>query len=269
MSLGGPNVTAGTIFEIGTVTKTFAAPGLSRDVSQVALWMLATHRATLPRWPPNPNNQLDPGGLLYTVEQLLDSLKGSPLTSTPPGPYLYSNYGFGILAFTDHIFTPLGMSDSVCVGSTNADQQASHPSPSRNQLHSELSANAPEERRHAGLFSVIVFDEVTQRVVVLINNTAPVPKIESLAQWIPPVAVRPRWCRKHDCQRGDRKSGGSGEARFWYFDFARRGGFRLHVVDDADLFGVRVDKNEVRQLTSHMFYIALDCSHGSKALLAS
>ncbi|KAJ3316882.1 hypothetical protein HDU93_004244, partial [Gonapodya sp. JEL0774] len=164
MSLGGPNVTSETIFEIGSITKTFtgnilaqmvlenrttvntavqdllpagAVPGLSRNGSQVALWMLATHRAALPRWPPNISI-LDPIGLQYTVEQLLESLKGSPLTSTPPGPYLYSNYGFGILgyaltynltggysqALTDRIFAPLNMTDSVCTTNLTTAQLA-------------------------------------------------------------------------------------------------------------------------------------------------
>lgn len=117
---------AQTIFEIGSVTKTFTAAMLSEMVAdgsmklddpislylpkgvvsptkngrEITLENLATHTSGLPRLPDNffavVTNQQNPY-ISYTTKDLYDSLATVQLRTDPGKTSDYSNYGFGLL----------------------------------------------------------------------------------------------------------------------------------------------------------------------------
>jgi D-alanyl-D-alanine-carboxypeptidase/D-alanyl-D-alanine-endopeptidase len=113
-----------TLFEIGSVTKTFTATALalmtmrgearldnpiakylpegihapSRDAKPITLLNLAEQRSGLPRLPANMNDSAgsDPYAD-YTVSDMYAFLNGYTLTRDPGASYEYSNYGIGLL----------------------------------------------------------------------------------------------------------------------------------------------------------------------------
>ncbi len=113
-----------TLFEIGSVTKTFTAlllamavergelqlddivadylpddiDGLQRKEEAVRLVHLATHTSGLARMPSNfaPADPLNPYAD-YTVDQLYEYLRGVRLRRTPGEKYVYSNLAVGLL----------------------------------------------------------------------------------------------------------------------------------------------------------------------------
>ena len=152
MREGGPAVAANTVFEIGSVTKTFtgllladaivrgdvkaddpvekalptAAPGLTLDGRKVTFAQLASHTSGLPRLPANwqPANAADPYAD-YDGSFLLASLGVDVLVRPPGTKFEYSNLGAGLLGYAlgvraggyesalrERILTPLGMADT-------------------------------------------------------------------------------------------------------------------------------------------------------------
>jgi len=152
---GGPDIDADTLFEIGSITKTFTAlllaqrvtagdlaldtpvakllpegaAGLARDGRAVTLGQLATHTSGLPRLPGNvaPADRADPYAD-YDAARLVAALAGTPLTRDPPAPYEYSNFGMGLLGYAltyrdggydrvlrERVLVPLGMHDTGAV----------------------------------------------------------------------------------------------------------------------------------------------------------
>lgn len=123
-SPGGEKVTADTVFEIGSVTKTFTAllladmslrgevglddpiakylpPGVSapeRDGKQITLRVLAEQCSGLPRMPDNfaPANGENPY-VDYDAKRMFDFLSGYKLPRGIGEKYEYSNFGFGLL----------------------------------------------------------------------------------------------------------------------------------------------------------------------------
>lgn len=118
-----------TIFEIGSITKTFAGLLLqdlidrgevktddpaakylpatvrmpARRGKQITLLHLATHTSGLPRMPDNANpKRADNLPADYTVEKLYDFLSRFKLTRSPGAQFEYSNVGLGLLS---HIIT--------------------------------------------------------------------------------------------------------------------------------------------------------------------
>lgn len=147
----GPAVASDTLFEIGSLTKTFTgllladdvvrgtvalddpvtkylpAPGLSRDGRAVTLRDLATQSSGLPRLPSNlaPADRLDPYAG-YDGARLSAFVAGYTLERTPGARYEYSNLGVGLLGYIlgerdggyakavrERIQAPLGMSDTA------------------------------------------------------------------------------------------------------------------------------------------------------------
>ena len=140
-----------TIFEIGSVTKTFTATLLAEMVTRgqvtldtpvadllpkdvhmpsaavVTLRHLATHRSGLPRLPDNldPANTINPYAD-YTAEMLYKGLSGDTRRLKPGDSYEYSNLGAGLLGHAlarkagtsyeqlviERICKPLGMRDT-------------------------------------------------------------------------------------------------------------------------------------------------------------
>lgn len=120
----GRAVDAHTLFEIGSVTKTFTATTLaamvlrnevrlsdpisrylpagvrapSKDGKAITLLDLAEQRSGLPRLPTNMNDAAggDPYAD-YTVTDMYAFLNGYTLTRDPGAEYEYSNYGIGLL----------------------------------------------------------------------------------------------------------------------------------------------------------------------------
>lgn len=118
-----------TLFEIGSITKTFTTTLLAKAVSEgkvrlddpvahffpnienfpgyakedtLRLWHLATHTSGFPRLPFNLFNSLsDPNQPYenYGEAELLEALAATELVSSPGEKYLYSNYGVGLLGF--------------------------------------------------------------------------------------------------------------------------------------------------------------------------
>jgi len=158
---GGPAVDANTLFEIGSVTKTFTsllladavtrgearldepvaallpagARGLARDGASITLAQLATHRSGLPRLPPNMrlDNRADPYAH-YDATLLLAFLSQGDLQRTPESLHEYSNLGAGLLGYAltyrhggyearlrERILAPMAMGDTAIA--LSADQQ--------------------------------------------------------------------------------------------------------------------------------------------------
>ncbi len=149
----GTQLNADTLFEIGSVTKTFTAlllaeqvtagklkldapvatllPGFtiaSRDGKTITLGNLAEQRSGLPRMPSNfdPANASDPY-VDYGDDKLQAFLAGYALPRDPGSKYEYSNLGVGLLGYAlarhagvpyetllkQRIFGPLGMRSST------------------------------------------------------------------------------------------------------------------------------------------------------------
>lgn len=92
----------------------------------VTLRHLATHSADFPRYPANLE-RVDPDPIRgYTLDQMLTGIGLVEIDTTPGVQYQYSNFGYGVLGtmmeyatqhdlntlMQDHIFEPLGMTDS-------------------------------------------------------------------------------------------------------------------------------------------------------------
>jgi CubicO group peptidase (beta-lactamase class C family) len=139
-----------TIFEIGSLTKVFtallladlaergqvrlsdpAARYLPGAAGTVTLADLATHTAGLPRLPPGLawsalTRRRDPYAG-YSEARLVRAARRSLRASSRPNPYLYSNYGYGLLGYllgqaagssyqalvTERICGPLGLADTT------------------------------------------------------------------------------------------------------------------------------------------------------------
>ena len=146
-----------TLFEIGSVTKTFTALLLAQELvagrlqettslgelfpqderfgasAAVTLGELATHRSGLPRLPPDfaPTNPANPYAE-YTDERLLSALVDLELT---PSPFVYSNWGVSLLGYAlaqraekpyaallhQRVLGPLGMEHTVLAGESLPD----------------------------------------------------------------------------------------------------------------------------------------------------
>ena len=124
----GDSVDKHTVFEIGSITKTFTALALADRVEQgavrlgapvaaslpdsvdvpgqdgtsITLKQLVTHTAGLPRLPPNLDEEsefedpTDPYAA-YAVPELYRGLEGTTLLHPPGTAYQYSNFGVGLL----------------------------------------------------------------------------------------------------------------------------------------------------------------------------
>jgi CubicO group peptidase (beta-lactamase class C family) len=154
-----PSVTAGTLFEIGSVTKIFTALLLAdmvhreelrfddavdrhlldgirtprRDGRTITLADLATHTSGLPLFPPLTGNPLDAlAG--YTASDLRTWLAGLTLRSEPGTEWVYSNVGYGLLGLAlatragtsyeallgRRVLDPLGLTDTTLSPSGDA-----------------------------------------------------------------------------------------------------------------------------------------------------
>ena len=119
-------VTEDSVFEIGSITKTFTCTLLSQHVldgsmvltgavknylkagatvpqrngKQITLQHLATHRSGLPRMPTNwnPATALDPY-VDYTVDNMYDFLAAYSLPRDPDADFEYSNFGMGLVGY--------------------------------------------------------------------------------------------------------------------------------------------------------------------------
>jgi CubicO group peptidase (beta-lactamase class C family) len=148
-----------TLFEIGSVTKTFTGTLLAQMVQSgevrlddpiqkylpprvvaptyngipITFASLAEHRSGLPAWPPNvhPKDPANPYAG-YTAGMLYSALDHYKLTQAPGAHSEYSNFAYALLGqilsnrmqkpwgamIEQHILQPLGMRDTVCIGST-------------------------------------------------------------------------------------------------------------------------------------------------------
>ncbi len=142
-----------TLFEIGSVTKTFTTTVLAelvlqgkvhlddpvvrylpekasvpaKDGKQITLLTLATQHSGLPRVPADLNATSDNPYEDYTPEKLLAYLRSYNLTRDPGAEFEYSNLGMGLLGFAlsreqhagyeamirDRVWRPLGMNESA------------------------------------------------------------------------------------------------------------------------------------------------------------
>lgn len=120
----GVPVTGETVYQLGSVTKTFTGYVLASLVSEgkirlsdplalhlpdtvrvppgpngeiITVEHLATHTAGFPRYPDNLE-RIDPEPILgYTKTQLYKGIEGVEPASVPGTEYLYSNFGYGVL----------------------------------------------------------------------------------------------------------------------------------------------------------------------------
>ncbi len=120
----GKPADAGTVFEIGSITKTFTAALLAEEVlggkvkladpvqkylpegvtlaqvgdRPIELGDIATQRSGLPRMPPNfaPSNPVDPYAD-FDAKKLWEAVSTVRPTRAPGAAYEYSNFGFGLL----------------------------------------------------------------------------------------------------------------------------------------------------------------------------
>ena len=151
-----------TLFEIGSVTKTFTSavlaelamqgkvhlsdpvqkylPGSvrvpSKNGKQITLLDLATQHSGLPRLATNMQGGSDDPYATYSADQLYEFLNSYALTRDPGDRFEYSNLGFGLLGFAlardvdmpygamvrHYVFAPLEMNESGT--SLNAQQKA-------------------------------------------------------------------------------------------------------------------------------------------------
>jgi CubicO group peptidase (beta-lactamase class C family) len=158
-----------TVYEIGSITKTFTATLLARAViagrvtldtplaellpdfkipsrggKAITLGALATQRSGLPRLPSNlqPKDPADPYAD-YDAARLKAFLAGYELPRDPGASYEYSNLGFGLLGYalgemdhstygvlaTEAIFKPLGM---TMTGTALTEAMRAHLAPGHN-----------------------------------------------------------------------------------------------------------------------------------------
>jgi D-alanyl-D-alanine-carboxypeptidase/D-alanyl-D-alanine-endopeptidase len=121
---GGPPATVDTLYEIGSLTKTFTGTLLALMTAErtvrldepvnallpagtqvpsaperpITLLDLATHRSGLSRMPDNmPRSQPENPYLDYSADRLYEYLRGATLSHEPGQAYLYSNLGMGLL----------------------------------------------------------------------------------------------------------------------------------------------------------------------------
>lgn len=160
------------LFEIGSITKVFTGlllaqavlenkvrldtslgeilgkelPWADPRVPRITLRQLATHGSGLPRLPANleESSNLENPYARFDRQKLESALATVKLTATPPAPYDYSNFGFGLLGdllsyrygkpwdqlIAEKITLPLGMQDTCMVPTTS---QASRLAPPFNQ----------------------------------------------------------------------------------------------------------------------------------------
>lgn len=151
----GRKVDERTLFEIGSVTKTFTATTLatmvlakqvrlsdpiseylpqgvrapSKDGKPITLLTLAEQRSGLPRLPSNANGTSDDPYAQYGNAQMYAFLSSYSLTRDPGAEYEYSNYGIGLLGqllanragipypqlLSRSVLDPLGMHDTALV----------------------------------------------------------------------------------------------------------------------------------------------------------
>ncbi len=151
-----------TLFEIGSVTKTFTTTVLaelvmqgkvhlddpvsrylppsasvpSKDGKRITLLTLATQHSGLPRVPDDLNATSDDPYADYTPEKLLAFLRSYKLTRDPGAEFEYSNLGMGLLGFAlsreqhadyesmvrERVWRPLGMNETTIA--LNAAQRA-------------------------------------------------------------------------------------------------------------------------------------------------
>jgi D-alanyl-D-alanine-carboxypeptidase/D-alanyl-D-alanine-endopeptidase len=168
---GGRTPDGDTVYEIGSITKTFTATLLaqavlagrvtldtpvaqllpdfkipSRGAKEITLGLLGTQHSGLPRLPSNllPKDAGDPYAD-YDAAKLKAFLAGYQLPRDPGAEYEYSNLGFGLLGYAlaqsehtdwgaladDKILKPLGMTMS---GATFSDAMRVHRAPGHDNI---------------------------------------------------------------------------------------------------------------------------------------
>jgi serine-type D-Ala-D-Ala carboxypeptidase/endopeptidase len=177
-------VVVNTLFQIGSVTKVFTTTLMLqlRDEGRLALddpvgkylpaqvempsWSqgeervlpmlrhLATHRAGLPRNPPNRRDRPHSPSVMepYSIAELYQGLAMTTLTSRPGTAVQYSNYGFGVLGHVleratgqpyealvhEKLLTPLGMMDTkISLTAGDLERFAAHYWPKAKRVERE------------------------------------------------------------------------------------------------------------------------------------